>query len=208
MRKLVCMLVMLSGVWFTSCNKDSSTLSPTEESAISTADLESLVSGTAARNAVLSDSTTKGKCKGRLTEVAVADLSTTITDYITATYPGSTIKYAAKDESGKVIVAITLADGTVAGLLFNADGTFMEELKPHLKKAKLTKVEISAIPEAITTYIAANYAGSEIKNAGTNSAGEYYIAIIIDSKIKVLLFNADGSFNKELEQPLKGRKKH
>jgi len=204
MKKLVFILVCLSGVWFTSCQKDSdsSTVTPVEE----VSDVADVVSNTAARYAVSTDSVTIGKCKGKLTEVATADLSTAITTYISTTFAGSTIKYAAKDEAGKTVVAITLGDGTLKGLLFNADGTFKEELKQHAKKAKLTKVEVSALPAAVTVYIANTYAGAEIKTAGTNAAGEFFVAILIDSKIKVLLFNADGTFSKELEKPEKGPK--
>ena len=203
------MLVVLSGVWFVSCQKDSSdsTVSPVDEFS----DIDDVVSATAARYAVSTDSVTVGKCKGKLTEVAVADLSAIITNYISTTYTGSTVTYAAKDESGKVVVAVTLADGTLKGLLFNADGTFKEEVKGHLNKAKLTTVEISALPAAITTYISANYATAEIKKAGTNTDGEYFVAILIDSKVKVLLFSADSTFSKELEKPAMGghgHKKH
>ena len=200
------MLVVVSGVWFSSCQKDGSgsTVAPVDE----LSDITDVISGTAARYAVSTDSVTLGKCKGRLTEIAITDLSAAITDYISATYSGSTVTYAAKDESGKVIVAVTLADGTLKGLLFNADGTFKEELRGHIKKAKLTTVEVSALPAAITTYITANYANAEIKQAGTNADGEYFVAILIDSKVKILLFNADATFSKELEKPAIGRHGH
>lgn len=207
MRKLVFMLVALSGVWFVSCQNDSTSPSPMEESATMASDLESLVTS-AARNAVLTDSVTMGKCKGKLTEVATTELTASITDYISATYVGSEIKYAAKDESGKVIIAITLADGTLKGLLFNADGSFKQELKQHVKKAKLTKVEITTLPATVTDYITATFASAELKQAATNADGEYFVGILVDAKIKVLLFNADGTFNKELEQPIKRHKRH
>jgi hypothetical protein len=204
MKKISLLLLVLTSVWFAACQKDD-VASPdaVEESA----DFESVVES-AARYSVATDSVTIGKCKGKLTEVAVADLAATITSYISTTYPGSEIKYAAKDQSGKVVVAITLADGTVKGLLFNADGTFKEELKQHEHKAKLTKIEITALPSAITNYITTSYAGATIKLAGTNDAGEYFVGILLDDKVKILLFNADGSFNKELEAPLKRHKKH
>ncbi len=203
------MLVVVSGVWFSSCQNDSSnsTVTPVDE----LSDIAEVVSTTAARYAVSTDSVTLGKCKGKLTEVALADLSATITDYISTTYAGSSVTYAAKDESGKVVVAITLADGTLKGLLFNADGTFKEELKGHVKKAKLTPVEVSALPAAVTDYITSTYTGSEIKQAGTNADGQYFVAILLDSKVKILLFNADGTFSKELEKPAmggRGHKKH
>jgi beta-glucosidase/6-phospho-beta-glucosidase/beta-galactosidase len=197
MKKLIALLFAVAGLWVTGCQKDSSGLTPTDETA---ADFESVVAS-AARYAVTTDSVTVGKCKGKLTEVATADLAAAVTTYITTTYPGSEIKFAAKDSEGKVVVALVLADGSVKGLLFNADGTFKEELKQREHKAKLTKIEVSALPSAVTDYITANYAGSEVKQAGTNSDGEFFVGIVVDSKVKILLFNADGTFSKELEKP-------
>lgn len=200
MKKVSLLLVVLAGIWFTACQKNSESLSPETEAS----DFESVVES-AARLAVETDSVTLGRCKGKLTEVATADLPAAVTAYIDSAYAGSEIKYAAKDQSGKIVVAITLADGSVKGLLFDAAGTFKAELKQHVKKAKLTKIEVSALPANVTSYITTNYAGAEIKLAATNDAGEYYVGILVDSKVKILLFNADGSFNKELEKPAFGR---
>lgn len=197
MKKMIIALLAVTGLWATSCQKDGSGLTPATETA---ADFESVVS-TAARYAALTDSVTVGKCKGKLTEVATADLAAAVTTYINTTYPGAEIKFAAKDAEGKLVVAIVLADGTPKGLLFNADGTFKQELKHQEHKARLTKVEISALPAVITAYITANYAGAEVKQAGTNADGEYFVGILLDGKVKILLFKADGSFNKELEKP-------
>ncbi|WP_171036525.1 PepSY-like domain-containing protein [Dyadobacter sediminis] len=203
MKRVSLLLVVLAGIWFSACQKNGSAVDP----AVETADFESVVS-TAARYSISTDSVTIGKCKGKLTEVAAADLPATVTDYVKATYAGSEIKFAAKDPSGKIIVAITLADGTAKGLLFNADGTFAEELKQHAHKAKLTKIEVSALPAAIKAYITANYAGSTVSTAATNADGAYFVAITTNDVVKVLLFNADGTFSKELEKSGKRHKKH
>ncbi|GGN00580.1 hypothetical protein GCM10010967_38500 [Dyadobacter beijingensis] len=204
MKKVSLLLVVLAGIWFTACQKNSESLDPQTEAG----DFETVVES-AARYAVLTDSVTVGKCKGKLTEVATADLPAAVTAYIDSAYAGSEIKYAAKDQSGKIVVAITLADGTVKGLFFDANGAFKAELKQHVHKAKLTKIEASALPANVTGYITSNYAGAEIKLAGTNDTGEYYVGILVDEKVKVLLFNADGSFNKELEKPVgRGHKRH
>jgi len=202
MKKISLILTVLTGVWFAACQKNDGTLDPQESS-----DFESVVES-AARYGVLTDSVTVGKCKGKLTEVATADLPKAVTDYINTTYPGAEIKYAAKDQSGKIVVALTLADGSVKGLLFNADGTFKEELKQHQHKAKLTKVEVSALPASVTSYISDHYAGAEIKIAATNDAGEYFVGITVNDTVKLLLFNADGTFNKELEKPMKRPRRH
>lgn len=204
MKKFLLLLVLVAGFCFVACQKNNETLTPQDESS----SFESVVES-AARYGVVTDSVTIGKCKGKLTEVATADLPKSVTDYITANYAGSEIKYAAKDQSGKILVALALADGTARGLLFNADGTFKEELKQHAHKANLTKIEISALPASITSYITSDYAGSEIKMAGTNDTGEYFVGIKVDGAVKILLFNADGTFNKELEKPAeRGHKRH
>lgn len=202
MKKVVVMLIASVGLWFASCQKDSTDMSPTADT--DDVSLET-VATTAARFSVESDSVTTHTCKGKLTEVAVADLAASITTYISTTYPSSQIKFAAKDESGKIVVSILLSDGTPKGLIFNADGTFKAELKRHAQKAKLTEVALADLPAAITTYITTHYAGAEVKKAGKNADGQYFVGMVLDSKIKVLLFNADGSFNKELEKPLKGK---
>ncbi|WP_215237855.1 hypothetical protein [Dyadobacter helix] len=204
MKKLLILaFVTIGGLGFTGCQKDETAVDLSTETA---ADLTS-VENAAARYALLADSVTTQKCKGKLTEVATSELAASITSYITASYAGAEIKFAAKDEAGRVVVAIVLADGTAKGLLFNADGTFKEELKDHGRKAKLTEVEVSSLPASITDYVAANYAGAEIKKAGTNTDGEYFVGILADGTMKVLLFNADGTFNKELEKPAKGHGK-
>ncbi|MCF0058265.1 hypothetical protein [Dyadobacter sp. CY356] len=208
MKKVAALLVVSLGVLIASCNKDDSGMSPTTDTSTDVS-LET-VSTTAARFSIESDSVTTHVCKGKLTEVAVADLSTAITTYISTTYPSSTIKFAATDQSGKIVVTILLADGTTPkGLIFNADGTFKEELKHFEHKAKLTEVGVADLPATITSYITTTYAGAEIKKAGTNADEQYFVGIVIDSKVKVLLFNADGTFNKELDKPMKGGpKKH
>ena len=207
MKRMVLLLIASVGFWFVSCQKDNSDMSP----AMDTDDVSlETVANSAARFSLEADSVTTRTCKGKLTEVAVADLSTVITGYISATYPSSTLKFAAKDESGKIVVSILLADGTPKGLIFNADGSFSAELKGHAKRAKLTEVAVANLAATITGYITTNYAGAEIKKAGTNADGQYFVGIVLDSRVKVLLFNADGTFNKELEKTAggKGPKRH
>jgi len=202
MKRIIFLLVASVGFWLVSCQNDSSDLSP----ATTTDDVSlETVATTAARFSLEADSVTTHHCKGKLTEVALTDLSAVITAYITTTYPSSTVKFAAKDEAGKIVVSVLLADGTPKGLIFNADGSFSEELKGHAKKAKLTEVAVANLAASITGYIMASYAGSEIKKAGTNAEGQYFVGIVQDNKIRVILFNADGSFNKELEKPAKGK---
>ncbi len=181
------------------CQSDS--LSPLEDT-----EFESVVLS-AARFSVEADSTTKMKCKGKLTELATADVPATVTAYISTTYTGAEVKFAGKDEAGNVVVGLLLADGTHKGLLFDSSGNFKEELKRYGKHAKLTKVEIADLPGAVTGYVTATYAGAEIKHAGKNEAGELFVMILVDSKPTVLVFNADGTFSKAVDKPMK-RGKH
>ena len=71
----------------------------------------------------------------QLTEVDVATLPTTITDYITKTYTGATIKKAGKDENGNYCLLIE-KDSKPLGLLFDATGVFQKELPPPPQKGK------------------------------------------------------------------------
>ncbi len=193
------MIASLLGVFMLGCQKD--TLDPTNDSAFEAVTLS------AARYSVEADSTTKMKCKGKLTELAEADIPAAVSAYITTTYAGATLKFAAKDQSGNVVVGITLADGTHKGLLFDSAGTFKEELKQYKKHAKLTEVAVADLPATITGYVTTNYAGATIKHAGKNEAGEYFVMLAVGGKPVVLLFNADGTFNKALDKPMHHGKK-
>ena len=180
------------GAFVLGCQKDS--LIPANDT------LFDAVTLSAARYSVEADSITKKKCKGKLTELVEADIPVPVSAYISTSYPDATLKFAAKDESGKMVVGLTLADGTPKGLLFDSTGNFVEELKHYKKHAKLTRVALADLPSTITGYVANDYPGAEIKHAGTNEAGEFFVMVSIDGKPLVLLFNADGSFNKALDR--------
>ena len=181
------------------CQND--TLSPSENAEFETMALS------AARFSAEADPTTKMKCKGKLTQLAAADIPAAITEYIGANFAGSELKFAAKDEAGNVVVGLKLADGTHKGLLFDSTGAFKEELKHFKARAKLTKVEVASLPASVTSYVAANYAGAEIKHAGKNEAGEFFVMLIVDSKPVVLVFNTDGTFVKAIDKPMRPGKK-
>jgi hypothetical protein len=66
---------------------------------------------------------------------------------------------------------------------------------PH----NLTVVDVASLPAAVTTYITTNYAGATIKDARTDAAGNFLVAITVNSSLKLLLFKADGTFVKEAE---------
>ena len=196
MKLPVLMLASLLGMALLGCQKD--TLNPVNDTAFESMSLS------AARYSVEADSTTKMKCRGKLTELAQADIPAAVSAYIVANYAEATLKFAAKDQAGNVVVGLTLADGTHKGLLFDSTGTFKEELKQYKKHAKLTEVAVADLPPTVTAYVAATYAGAEIKHAGKNEAGEYFVMLAVGGKPVVLLFNADGTFNKALDKPMRG----
>ncbi|GAB3028442.1 PepSY-like domain-containing protein [Spirosoma pulveris] len=67
------------------------------------------------------------------------------------------------------------------------------------KPANLTAVDIATLPTAITTYITATYAGATVKEAFKDNQGNYVVAITVSSSIKLLLFNASGTFVKAID---------
>ncbi|AWV99584.1 hypothetical protein [Arcticibacterium luteifluviistationis] len=147
----------------------------------------------------------KGKCS--VTEVAVEDLSATITDYITANYADATINRAGtNDNTGNTYVKITLSDGTGAGLAFDADGTFVAE---RTRGSKGTSVAEADLPVAITDYIAANYEEATVKMAMLQSDGSYGVLLILaDETYQGVGFDADGAFVAEFSMKNKGGHKH
>lgn len=152
-------------------------------------------------------------CKSKLTKIATTDLPAAVTSYITATYAGATVDYAAKDDTGNFLVGIT-QNGTRKSLLFNADGSFNKEFAhrsggpggpkgPGHGRDSITQVAITDLPAAITSYITANYAGATI-NVAAKDANRGYVVMITQNDVKkALLFNLDGSFNQEVVRKIK-----
>lgn len=158
-------------------------------------------------------------CKKKVTKIAVTDLPAAVSSYITSNYVGATTDYAAKDDVGNFLVAIT-QNGEAKALLFNADGSFNEELAlkggpgrkggSHGKggpgkKGSLEQIALTDLPATITGYISSNYAGAEIKTAAKDSTRGYLVMIVVSDQSKTLLFNTDGTFNKEVSKPLRGK---
>ncbi|WP_373515993.1 hypothetical protein [Persicitalea sp.] len=190
------LIAAFAGAVMMSCQKDN--LDPS-----SSADFNDVVLS-AARYSVAEDSVTKKHCKGKLTELAEADIPAAVTAYIGTNYDGATLKFAGTDTQGNVVVGLTLADGTYKGLIFDSAGTFVKELSHYRKHAKLTEVAIADLPASVSAYVVANYTGAEMKRAGTNEAGEHFVMLSTAGAPVVLLFNADDTFNKVLEKT-KGR---
>ena len=198
MKITVFLVASFLGVLMMSCQKDN--LDPATNT-----DFASVILS-AARYSVEADSTTKMHCKGKITELAEADIPATVTAYIATNYDGATLKFAGTDASGNVVVGLTLADGTHKGLLFDSAGNFVQELSRYKEHARLTEVAVADLPAAVSGYVTANYPDATIRHAGKNDAGEYFVMLSTADKPVVLLFNADGTFNSILEKPEHGGK--
>jgi hypothetical protein len=200
MKKVVFVLMTLVAGFMTACQQDA--VAPDETIAIDQLTLS------AARFAIEADPVTQTRCKGKLTEVAVAELPTSVTAYISENYPSATTLYAGKDTEGKIVVAVQKEDGTHVGVLFDANGAFVQELQRHGKRAKLTEVAVSDLLPAITADISTRYSGAEIKHAGTNSEGNFFVHLVIGATNKVAVYDANGVFVQEVDKPMHGGKKH
>ncbi len=132
----------------------------------------------------------------RGTRVDLADLPTSITDYIAANYPDAETKRAkTNDHNGNYFVLIKTDDGRVV-LKFDADGNFIEEVSCiHHGCGGITQIDIADLPTTITDYITANYPDADIQKAGqkTNS-GNYGVVLNVDGNRVIVVFDEDGNF--------------
>ncbi len=187
---------LLLGAFLFSCQRED--VSSTAEETATDA-----VTATAARYAAQIDSVTSKHCKGKLTAIDSTALPAAVLSYLSTNYPKASIAFAGTDASGKYVVGIVV-DGQPKGLLFDASGTFTKLLEHYGKRAQLTPVATADLPATITTYISTNYEGATIKKAGINADGTYFVAISTSDTVKVLVFDASGSF-KEEQTPPKGK---
>jgi hypothetical protein len=200
MKKMNFIWLILIGLatGFASCSKNE--INPEDDSAL----MDFLFLATA------SDSTgvrgPHGKCD--LTAMDVASLPSAIVAYVTATYAGSTIGRAGKTSDGMYALQITKADGTKAGLIFDATGAFVKEHGGKGKGLKGTGIAVADLPSGISAFITATYAGSTIEKAIKSEDGRYGVLLTKSDETKVLLgFDADGKFIAELSLKGKGGKK-
>ena len=199
MKKVLFLLTAVSGLFLASCNNQ-------EVAPDSIDDVLASVEASAARTAALNDTVTKGKCKGKLTSIDIATLPAAITTYINTNYAGSTIKFAGKDEKAQTVVGVSL-NNVETGLLFDANGVFVQALAHYGKKAKLTEVDITTLPASVGTYVTANYTGYTIKKAGKDADGNLLVGLKNDTTHKVLKFDSTGKFVEELAIPPHGKRK-
>ncbi len=200
MKKSLILLTVLCGLFLTSCKQQD----------VAPSDLEAVfdsMQASSARSAADADPVTKEKCKGKLTSVNITALSASITSYINTNYAGATIRFAGTDDKGQTVVGLTDINGARTGLLFDANGAFVQKLEKFGEKSKLTEVAVTALPASISAYVTANHAGFTIKRAGTNADGNYIIGLDNGTNHKVLKFDATGKFVEEMAIPPHGGKK-
>jgi hypothetical protein len=194
MAKVLFLLTAISGLFLASCNKQDVTPTSTIDEVFAS------MQASAARTAAVNDTITKGKCKGNLTSIDPATLPATVITYINTNYAGATIKFAGKDVQGKYVVGVSL-NSVETGLLFDANGAFVQALAHYGAKAKLTEVAIANLPASVGTYVTANYAGYTIKRAGKDADGNLLVGIDNGTTQKVLKFDSTGAFKEELPVP-------
>lgn len=150
-----------------------------------------------------------------LNPLPLNSLSQTIKNYVTSNYPSDSIVKAGAASNGKVFVMLKTTLGPVV-LVFASDGTFLQICKKHgdkddhdgddhdkhgdHDKLHLTQIDISSLPSAVTSYIASTYPGASIKKAGTDVNGSFFILVENNGQAIILIFNADGSFNKLIKK--------
>ena len=100
---------------------------------------------TALSSARLTGDTTGFHCRSNITKIAAADLPAAVTSAISASYTGATVDYAAKDDAGNFLVAIT-QNAARKTLLFNADGTFNRELALQRKAPEAVRTIADHLP--------------------------------------------------------------
>jgi hypothetical protein len=131
------------------------------------------------------------------TVIAIADLSSAITTYISTNYVGATVVGAKRDVDGSFEVHILTADGLKLELNFKADGTFVSLSSNNNNHfpSNLSPVAITNLVAAIKNYITTNYAGAIIKEAHIESNGSYDVVIITAAVVQLKLnFSAQGVF--------------
>jgi hypothetical protein len=190
-------------VLFTACNQEN--VDPYNLDAGEQAVLDMVFLATGNDSTTTDGKHKHGKCN--MTEVSEADLPAAITSYISTTYVGSSIKRAGTNtETGEYGVLVLKADGTVVGVKFAADGTFVAE---HVKMGKKgTSLAVEDLPAAVTAYITATYPNATIKGARQSDDGKIGVVIqLADESHKGLAFDANGVYTGELTMKKRGNKR-
>jgi hypothetical protein len=131
--------------------------------------------------------------------IAIADLSTTITTYISANYAGATVVGAKRESDGSFEVHIVTSDGLKLELKFDSAGTFVSLSSNNNNHFSSNEAQVAIVNllANIKTYITTNYAGATIKEAHVESDGTYDVVITTAAVVNVKLnFSAAGVFLK------------
>lgn len=130
------------------------------------------------------------------TPVAIADLATSITTYITSTYAGATITSAHKESDGSFDVFITTAAGANLNLNFSAAGDFVSVSSSGNNHSNHeTPIAVANLLAEITTYITTNYPAATITSAEKDWNGGFEVHITTATGVRLELnFTAAGVF--------------
>ena len=160
----------------------------------------------------------KGRDNDRpaLTEVDLADLPASITDYISTHYEDYSMVKAGTDNEG--YYHVKLENGPM--LIFDADGNFVEARErgndddrrrdrrrgngDQEHNDRWTAIDIANLPAAVTDFVADKYPEATILRAGTDAEGNF--GVILDNGI-ALIFDADGVFLKRRKYQKQGDKR-
>ena len=137
----------------------------------------------------------KGKKKGgkdRGEAIDIADLSTTITDYITANYPDATIDGARTHPDKGYMVKLS----TDLIVLFDLDGNFVDEHEFMYHHGNRTKIEIADLSALITDYISTHYPDAIIKVAFEKDEN-IMVGVEENGDKKMLVFDSKNNFIEE-----------
>ena len=102
------------------------------------------------------------------------------------------------DQNQLVVDPATDSATSAARILADSAGFFCQK--------NLTKIDVATLPAAVTTHLRLNYAGATVEYAAKDDQDNILVAITQNGERKTLLFNADGSFNKELAMRGKGER--
>jgi hypothetical protein len=190
--KITLVLAVLVAMNFYSCKKEESAQSSDDETVVSDFLKMSVASTTCTKD---SADSLRRHSRLEITQIDIATLPASISTYVSANYPGSTIDKAGTDSLGNYYVRINNADGTHIGLEFDAAGNFVKVLLKKHRDHDGTEIAISALPASITAYISTNYVGATIHKAKLETDGTYKVLIVLSDKSFLgLSFDSTGKF--------------
>jgi hypothetical protein len=157
--------------------------------------------------------------------IAAASLPATITSYLATNYAGYTFQkaYTVEDRNNVITgyVVVIVFNGNPVGLEFNAAGSFLRVLEQREGKDRQGKgwhnggrfddrdgkrrdtVALTALPAAVTSYFAANYALDTLVAAFRNRDSSLLV-LSKNNGVFATVFTAAGSFISHIQLPAKG----